>query len=68
MSDRVAIVTGGLRGLGKAMTFGLAKAGYPVVAVGHIAEDVPAFLGEAEDLGTMLKMHWTSDSMKATRC
>lgn len=43
----VAIVTGGLRGLGKAMTFGLAEAGHPVLAVGHLPEDVETFLGEA---------------------
>lgn len=51
MKDRVAIVTGGLRGLGKAMTFGLAGAGYPVVAVGHLPADVPVFLKEAEARG-----------------
>jgi NAD(P)-dependent dehydrogenase (short-subunit alcohol dehydrogenase family) len=41
--DRVAIVTGGLRGLGRAMALGLAREGYAVVAVGHLAEDLPAF-------------------------
>jgi 3-oxoacyl-[acyl-carrier protein] reductase len=51
MKNRAAIVTGGLRGLGKAMTFGLAKAGYPVLAVGHLAEDVPIFLKEADTGG-----------------
>jgi 3-oxoacyl-[acyl-carrier protein] reductase len=40
MEQRVAIVTGGLRGLGRAMAVGLARAGCRVVAVGHIAEDV----------------------------
>ena len=39
--SQVAIVTGGLRGLGKAMTLGLLRSGRKVVAVGHIAEDIP---------------------------
>ena len=34
MEQRVAIVTGGLRGLGRAMAFGLAREGHSVVAVG----------------------------------
>jgi len=42
MADRVAIVTGGLRGLGRGMTLGLAATGVRVVAVGHIPEDVAA--------------------------
>jgi len=41
MEERVALVTGGLRGLGRAMALGLAKEGHKVLAVGHIAEDVP---------------------------
>ena len=45
MVDRVAIVTGGLRGLGRAMTLGLAAAGVRVLAVGHLAEDVAALQG-----------------------
>ena len=40
MADKMAIVTGGLRGLGRAMVLGLARAGHRVAAVGHIAEDV----------------------------
>jgi 3-oxoacyl-[acyl-carrier protein] reductase len=40
MEQRVAIVTGGLRGLGRAMAFGLARAGHNVVAVGHIDTDI----------------------------
>jgi NAD(P)-dependent dehydrogenase (short-subunit alcohol dehydrogenase family) len=40
MEQRVAIVTGGLRGLGRAMAFGLAQEGHAVVAVGHIDADV----------------------------
>ena len=41
MDNHVAIVTGGLRGLGRAMTFGLARTGVRVLAVGHIEADVP---------------------------
>jgi NAD(P)-dependent dehydrogenase (short-subunit alcohol dehydrogenase family) len=40
MEQRVAIVTGGLRGLGRAMALGLAREGHDVVAVGHIDADV----------------------------
>jgi NAD(P)-dependent dehydrogenase (short-subunit alcohol dehydrogenase family) len=42
MEQRVAIVTGGLRGLGRAMAFGLAREGHDVVAVGHIDTDIAA--------------------------
>jgi NAD(P)-dependent dehydrogenase (short-subunit alcohol dehydrogenase family) len=44
---RVAIVTGGLRGLGRAMALGLLRDGYGVAAVGHLAEDVPAFVADS---------------------
>jgi len=40
MEERVAVVTGGLRGLGRAMALGLARAGHRVVAVGHIESDI----------------------------
>ena len=40
MEQWVAIVTGGLRGLGRAMALGLAREGHNVVAVGHIDTDV----------------------------
>jgi NAD(P)-dependent dehydrogenase (short-subunit alcohol dehydrogenase family) len=40
MERRVAIVTGGLRGLGRAMAFGLAREGHSVLAIGHIDADV----------------------------
>jgi NAD(P)-dependent dehydrogenase (short-subunit alcohol dehydrogenase family) len=48
--NRVALVTGGLRGLGKAMALGLAREGHPVVAVGHIESDIPDMRAEAEKL------------------
>jgi NAD(P)-dependent dehydrogenase (short-subunit alcohol dehydrogenase family) len=47
MEQRTAIVTGGLRGLGRAMTFGLAREGHTVLAVGHIEEDVAEVEAEA---------------------
>ncbi|MGB9643625.1 MAG: hypothetical protein WCB44_00570 [Stellaceae bacterium] len=40
MDQRVAIVTGGLRGLGRAMVFGLAREGHHVLAGGHIEAKV----------------------------
>jgi 3-oxoacyl-[acyl-carrier protein] reductase len=52
MEQRVAIVTGGLRGLGRAMAFGLARDGHKVVAVGHIEVDVAEI--EAATAGTNL--------------
>lgn len=47
MSGDVAIVTGGLRGLGKAMTLGLLRTNRKVVAVGHIAGDIPEMAKDA---------------------
>src|ERR1700719_2283137 len=51
MEQRVAIVTGGLRGLGRAMALGLAQAGHRVVAVGHIDGDVAEMESVAGALG-----------------
>src|SRR6267378_3099852 len=50
MEQRVAIVTGGLRGLGRAMALGLAKAGHRVAAVGHIDADIRARFGSLDIL------------------
>ncbi|HTV90372.1 MAG TPA: SDR family oxidoreductase [Stellaceae bacterium] len=47
MEQRAAIVTGGLRGLGRAMSFGLAGQGHAIVAVGHIESDVADVEAEA---------------------
>src|SRR5438270_12306019 len=47
MEQRLAIVTGGLRGLGRAMAFGLAREGYPVLAIGHIDADLATIEAEA---------------------
>jgi NAD(P)-dependent dehydrogenase (short-subunit alcohol dehydrogenase family) len=50
MSDdryKTAIVTGGLRGLGRAMVLSLAREGFRVVAVGHIDADFAKISSEA---------------------
>ncbi len=64
MEQRKAVVTGGLRGLGRAMALGLAHQGCRVLAVGHIAADVAeieretaqtAFAGRFHALGADLR-------------
>jgi 3-oxoacyl-[acyl-carrier protein] reductase len=69
MEQRVAIVTGGLRGLGRAMALGLARVGHLVLAVGHIAEDVAAI--ERETAGTPLAQRvqpFVADLRRADEC
>jgi NAD(P)-dependent dehydrogenase (short-subunit alcohol dehydrogenase family) len=56
MEQRVAIVTGGLRGLGRAMALGLAGGGHRVLAVGHIEEDVAAIARDTT--GTPFAAHF----------
>jgi NAD(P)-dependent dehydrogenase (short-subunit alcohol dehydrogenase family) len=51
--DVIAIVTGGGRGLGRAMTLGLARAGARVIAAAHIADDMAAL--DAETRGSALE-------------
>jgi 3-oxoacyl-[acyl-carrier protein] reductase len=70
MEQRVALVTGGLRGLGRAMTFGLARAGHRVAAVGHIAEDVAEVEAEAATLGNTGGAVWplVADLREAKEC
>jgi len=51
MEQRVAIVSGGLRGLGRAMALGLAGIGHRVAAVGHIATDIAEMEATAGALG-----------------
>ena len=43
----VAVVTGGLRGLGRAMTLRLLAQGHRVAAVGHLPEDVADIIAKA---------------------
>ncbi len=67
--NRVALVTGGLRGLGRAMSLGLAKAGHPVVAVGHIENDVAEIAAAAEKLGAGKRFHpLVADLREAGEC
>ena len=54
MEEQVAIVTGGLRGLGRAMTFGLARHGHRVVAVGHIEADIAEIEAAAANLSSQI--------------
>jgi NAD(P)-dependent dehydrogenase (short-subunit alcohol dehydrogenase family) len=70
MEQRVALVTGGLRGLGRAMTFGLARTGHLVAAVGHIAEDVAEIEAEAAALGNTGGAVWplVADLREAGEC
>ena len=46
MEQHVAIVTGGLRGLGRAMAFGLAQEGHQILAIGHIDADIATIEAE----------------------
>ncbi len=57
MTQRVAIVTGGLRGLGRAMALGLLREGYPVLGVGHLPEDVEPMLADVAKIKAKAKFH-----------
>ncbi len=51
MSGHVAIVTGGLSGLGRAMALALARQGERVLAAGHIEADAARLGAEAREAG-----------------
>jgi len=50
IAGKVCIVTGGTRGLGRAMALALVEAGAKVVAPGHIADDIPIVERDAEEV------------------
>src|SRR6202162_6496869 len=67
--NHVALVTGGLRGLGRAMSLGLAREGHPVVAVGHIESDVAEMQAEAETVEVSRHFHpLVADLREASEC
>ncbi len=70
MEQRVAIVTGGLRGLGRSMALGLAREGCRVAAIGHIAGDVPEMEAAAAALGNIGGAVWplVADLREAAEC
>jgi NAD(P)-dependent dehydrogenase (short-subunit alcohol dehydrogenase family) len=69
MHSHVAIITGGLRGLGRTMAVGLAQSGCRVAAVGHIEHDIAVMRQEiahtpfAENVALML-----ADLRKPAEC
>jgi NAD(P)-dependent dehydrogenase (short-subunit alcohol dehydrogenase family) len=69
MEQRLALVTGGLRGLGRAMALGLARAGHRVVAVGHIDSDIAEMEAAAGAAGLGARV-WplVADLRKAGEC
>ena len=67
MPNPIAIVTGGLRGLGRAMTLGLLNEGHRVTAVGHLAEDLPEMIALAGDAAAAL-LPLAADLRKPAEC
>jgi NAD(P)-dependent dehydrogenase (short-subunit alcohol dehydrogenase family) len=69
MEQTVAIVTGGLRGLGRAMALGLAREGRRVLAIGHIETDVAEIEREIHRTPLAERLHpLVSDLRRAAEC
>ena len=51
LEDKIAVVTGASRGLGRAMALGLASAGADIVAVASRSENAAATVAEIESMG-----------------
>jgi 3-oxoacyl-[acyl-carrier protein] reductase len=69
MEQRVALVTGGLRGLGRAMALGLARGGHRVLAVGHIEADIAEIEREIARSALAERLHpLVADLRRAEEC
>jgi 3-oxoacyl-[acyl-carrier protein] reductase len=69
MEQRVALVTGGLRGLGRAMALGLARGGHHVLAVGHIEADIAEIVRETGRTALAERLHpHVADLRRAEEC
>ncbi len=68
LKGKVCIVTGGGRGLGRAMTLALVEAGADVVAAGHIAEDSPMIQAAVKAVGKGRVHAMVADVRKYADC
>jgi NAD(P)-dependent dehydrogenase (short-subunit alcohol dehydrogenase family) len=69
MEQRNAIVTGGLRGLGRAVALGLAREGCRVLAVGHIEMDVAEIERDVAGTAFADRLHaLVADLRRAQEC
>jgi 3-oxoacyl-[acyl-carrier protein] reductase len=67
MKETIAIVTGGLRGLGRAMALGLLQQGHCVTAIGHIEADVGEMAAQAGAMADRL-YPLVADLRQPTEC